>query len=375
MKKINELKALKTEKVQKLSDIVNKASEERRVKTEEETKSFNALKNEIASIDADVADLEEVERLNKENATEKRSEVKSESKNISERFREFLVNAVENRGPVEFTLEQRADPILQSTQTGLIQKTVGGIDYLITPGFDFLRGLGVKFFTGLAGNLTLNDQAQVALTYSSEGQDASTANMAPGSITLAARSISSSQAITKATLAQTSPEVYSNILQVLVESLEAAVTNDLFTQLTTDTAGQVSKMAAANGLVFGDLVNMEASLGDFISVLRNPAYVMPAPVMGFLKQKPKNTYQQNICENNEINGYKSLSHPGVVAKTIWFGDWSRAVLGEFGAPTIVVDPYTKAASQQIILTVQGLYDSGCWNKRGFVRLPDTSIAI
>ena len=378
MKKINELKEEKSLKVQRMTGIVEKASNEKRSKSEDEKSIFDTLKKEVATIDAEIADLEEVERLNKENATEKRSEVNELNKGWGERFRDFLQESVE-RGvsakPFKIPVEMRADPLISTTQTGIVNKEVGPINIMNSPGITFLQKLGATFYTGLNGNLTLNAQAEMNGGFVSEGADSSTASMAPESITLAARRVAHLQTFSRELLDQTNPAVFNTLLQGLIDGLGVSVCTDFFAQVNLDATGQISKMAAANGLVFGDVVNLEASLGSYLSGLVSPSYVTTNGIRGYLKQKPKNTYQQNIWDDGEVNGYPAYGVPNVAANAMWFGDWSKCAVGQWGSIDVILDPYTYAKSGKLAVTVTGLFDSGCANKRGVVRIADCSYGI
>lgn len=283
-------------------------------------------------------------------------------------FRDWLIEAV-NEGK---TATYRADPIVTSTDTGVINKQVmSGIDVLTSPGEAFLRQLGVTFFDGLIGNFTVPSMAEDTGTFPGEDASASSANMVSASLTLAARRVTHSQAITKETLSQSSPSVYASIVQNLINGVWNAVTNDLFDTLDTDAATQITDLTYAV-ITYGAVVNQEASLNGLQLV--SPAYVTTPALKALMLSKAFMTNQVGIWYNDKVNGYDAYAVPAANARKVYFGDWSRVCVGQWGGLEIVVDPYTDAKKGLINLTAVGMFDTGCYNKRGFAILKDASTA-
>jgi len=282
-------------------------------------------------------------------------------------FRDWLVEAV-NEGK---TASYRADPIVVATDAGLINKEVmPGIDVLTSPGEAFLRQIGVTFFSGLNGNFVVPSMGQDTGVFVAEASDAGgiSANMASASLTLTARRVTHSQAITKETLSQSSSSVYSAIVQNLINGVWNAVTNDLFDQLDTDAATQITSLGT--NAAFTNVVNQEASLNGL--ALARPAYVASPAEKSYLSRTAYMTNQVGIWYNDQINGYPAYCTPASNVNKIYFGDWSRVCVGQWDGLEIVVDPYTDAKKGLINLTAVGMFDTGCYNKRGFAILADAS---
>jgi hypothetical protein len=290
-------------------------------------------------------------------------------KNINEKptFRDWLKESVEEGRQATY----RADPILSNTDTTVIEKQVfAGVDVLTSPGEAFLRQLGVTFYPGLVGNFVVPSMAESTAKFVTETQNASTANLATTSITLAARRVSHTQSISKETLAQTSPAIYNSIVQNLVDGLWNCVTNDLFDQVRADCTSTNEVNILTTSLNFTHLVNMEASIGGLM--LAKPAYVTTPAVGAYLKTLPKLTNQVGVYEDDKINGYPAYAVPAQNANVVTFGDWSRACVGQWGPISIIVDPFTSAKSGLINLTIEGLFDTGVYNKLGFTNRIDVS---
>jgi hypothetical protein len=291
-------------------------------------------------------------------------------KNIQNKqsFRDWLKEAVDSGKSSSY----RADPIITSTDSAVIEKTVfPGIDVLTSPAEAFLRSLGVTFFVGLTGNFIVPSMAEDTGVFYGEDVSAASASMATASLTLAPRRVSHSQAISKETLAQTSPGVYSGIVQNLVNGLWNCVTNDLFDNVRVDCTSTNEKRLGTYP-TWTDLVNMEASLGG--KFLGSPAYVITPSMRSYLTTTAKMTNQGPIYENSKINSYPAYAVPAQNANVISFGDWNRSCVGQWGPIEIVVDPYTDAKKGLVNLTIVGLFDTGVYNKRGIVNFIDASTA-
>lgn len=282
-------------------------------------------------------------------------------------FRDWLKEAVDSGKSATF----RADPIVTSTDTGIINKQVApGIDILTSPAEAFLRNLGVTFFPDLTGNFVVPAMAEDTGVFYAEDTSAASASMTPASITLAPRRVSHSQAISKETLKQTSPGVYNGIVQNLFNGLWNCVTNDLFDQMSVDCAS-TREGRTGTSLSWTDMVNMEASLGGLNLI--SPAYVTTPAVKSYLSTTARMTNQGPIFENGKINSYPAYGVPAANTKKITFADWSKSCVGQWGPIEIIVDPYTDAKKGLINLTIVGLFDTGVFNKRGFATLVDVSI--
>jgi len=365
MKKINDLKSERSEIIEKMEVLTKSES-----LTEEQRSEWSNHDSRIKAIDDEISLLERQEELNKSKINIKNMEHTSEKpKHIGESFRDFLVNAVEKRGETKFEL--RADPILTSTDSDMITKTVNpGIDILTSPGEAFLRQLGVTFFTGLNGNFAIPSMAEDTATFPGEDASAASANMLPDSLVLAARRVTHTQKISRETLAQTNPGVYSSILQNLVNGVWNAVTNDVFDTLETDGASRIGNFGGGP-ITYTDLVNMEASIAGLN--IGTGAYVTTPSVKAFLKKTAYLSNQDAIWQDNEVNGYPAYGVPAANTDKVYFGDFGKCAVGQWGGLEIVVDPYSDAKKGLIDLTIIGLFDTGCYNPRGLVIMNDASV--
>lgn len=380
MKKLNDLKAERGELVDKMTEVVEEIQElmeevekiegEEEVDTVEENSQktvsekrsqWEGLNQTLQTLDETIAMMERQEEINKTKFNKMENIETRENTPIALEFRSMLEKSAKEKTTNIF--EFRADPIITSTQTGIINKTVAdGVDILTSPAEAFLRSLGVTFYPGLTGNFVVPAMAEDTAAFPGEDASAASANMAPEALTLAARRVTHTQSISRETLAQTNPAIYASILQNLVNGIWNAVTYDLFDQIDTDAATQIQNGTAA-GLTYGDLVKMEASIGGLN--IGAGAYVTTPTVKAYLKQKALlGTDNGPIWRDNEINGYPAYGVPAANSAKVYFGDFSKTCVGQWGGIEIVVDPLSDAKKGLINLTAIALVDTGCFNKRG-----------
>ena len=60
----------------------------------------------------------------------------------------------------------------------------------------------------------------------------------------------------------------------------------------------------------------------------------------------------------------------VCSAAIFGSDWSMATIGLFGAPDVTVDPYTKADTGQVKITLNQFADFGCRQPACFAKIED-----
>ena len=373
MKNINELKQERASKIAQMSAIVDGVMAENRAKNETETSMWNNLDKEVNDLDETIRMAERQAELNAKSG--KAVEVRTESvKPLSIEFRDWLQSTVNGGGKdLKFTGlgELRADPFLATTDTTIITKTVAPkVDILTSPGEAFLRQLGVTVYDGLQGNFVVPNMAEDVATFPGENTGAVSANMATSSITLAGRRLTHKQSISKETLNQTNPGVYNSILQNLLNGIWTAVVYDLFDTIDVDAASAATTFGGGT-LDYGKIVQQEASLGGLM--IGSAAYVTTPSVKAYLKKTAGLTNQAAIWSENEVNGYPAFGVPQANASKVYFGDWSKAVVGSFQGIELIVDPYTAADKGLINLTVVGMFDTGCANPRAFNILTNASI--
>lgn len=360
-KKLYDLQIKRVDLVDKMEKIVSSGNI-----SDADQRSFDRMKLEVGYLDEEITREQHSEMVNK-------SQMKSlniNSNDTVEQFRSWIENSLKANGstqPTAFTLpiSERANPIVTSTDSGIINKTVANITALYSPNEQMLRDLGVVFHTNLNGNLVLPILQQSTAGWVNETADGSTANLTPTSLTLSPKRVVHSQKITREALVSTNAGTVNSIIENLYRGIWNAVAEKFFDELQADTPGQVMT-ANATSLSNQVIVNLEASLGS-LELIR-PGYVTTPQVRAYLKNTAKLANGDAIWGNdNIVNGYSAYGSPAANTSKLYFGDWAQTVIGQWNdGLEVIMDPYTQAASGQVNITVTGLFDVGCFNKYGFV---------
>ena len=98
------------------------------------------------------------------------------------------------------------------------------------------------------------------------------------------------------------------------------------------------------------------------------SFVMSAPCRACLKGIEKATgTAQFICDGeNRINGYTVEVSGAVTNDNIFFGDWSKVLMGEWNGLNVIVDPYTGADAGSVRIVANACIDAVLLNSEAMV---------
>lgn len=89
----------------------------------------------------------------------------------------------------------------------------------------------------------------------------------------------------------------------------------------------------------------------------------------FSNDTPVNSYRAIVSNNVPSNLTKGTSTT-VCSSAIFSSDWSHEILAFFGAPDVTVDPYSKADTGQVKITLNQFADSGVRQPGAFAKIDD-----
>ena len=85
-----------------------------------------------------------------------------------------------------------------------------------------------------------------------------------------------------------------------------------------------------------------------------------------LMAKSKDTGSGTFCiENGMIGPYMVGVSNNITTGDVWFGDWSQLLIGTWGDPDLIVNPYTSDTSGTIRLTLHHFTDIACRHPQAF----------
>lgn len=237
-------------------------------------------------------------------------ESRNETKSVSVAFQEAVKRAIDTNQTVIF----RADPYLSTTNTGLIDKSFAPLSVMKSPGKEFLTKLGVQFVSGpqLKGNFVLPAMAEIIGSNPTEGNDVSTANVAPGTVILTAKRNGIVQSFTKEFLTQSGPDVLGGVLSAMLDAPYLKEAYNLMDNVTVD-AVDASTTIAGSTLSLGDLTSLEAGVPY---AKTSPYFVTTPSVAGFLKKTAGLTNQSAMwegkIEDGVLDGYNAIGHLSLI---------------------------------------------------------------
>ena len=259
-----------------------------------------------------------------------------------------------------------------------------------------LGKMGVRILAGLTGNIDLpRKTTPTSLSRLTEIGSASETNPLTAKVTLSPKRVGGYVEVSKQALIQSSMALESMIRDDLLMS--AAVELDSSSINGNGTAPNIlgirnyttigSTTAGANGAAptWGNFVDLETACANSNAEPDTLAgYITNTRVRGRLKQtqmgtnlpfiwmngaQPVNGYRVGITNNVPNNLTKGTSTT-VCSAAIFSSDWSMAVVGLFGAPDVIVDPYSKADTGQVKITLNQFSDMGIRLPAGFAKIED-----
>ena len=244
--------------------------------------------------------------------------------------------------------------------------------------------LGARVLTGLTGNVDLPRKA-TASTIGSVTEIGSASETAPATakVTLSPKRTSAYVEVSKQAIIQSAMALEAMIRDDLIMSAAVNLENQCINgtgtapQMTgiryTANIGTVVAGTAGAAPTWAHVVDLESACANANAEPdRLAGYLLNTRTRGKLKQtqfgtnlpmiwqngaQPLNGYRVAISNNMPSNLTKGTSTT-VCSSAIFGSDWSMATIGLFGAPDITVDPYTKADTGQVKITLNQFADFG-----------------
>lgn len=230
--------------------------------------------------------------------------------------------------------------------------------------------IGVKGFRTIAG-LTSNISIPVQTTRNVAYQTAhlrdaaTTSNPVFTNVMLTPVKISGNTRIGKELIAQANDDVEAFIIDSLTKEIGYKVEDYLLGKVSTGATGSVT-YSALTAIDWNDILAFEAAIGGY--ALEEPAYVMSPAARAALKGIAKaGTFPVFLCEDNKVNGYDVNVSGCVGNNNIYFGDWSKLLLGIWGnGLEIMVNPYTYAKEGDVEIVASICVDAAVLQGDAFV---------
>ena len=231
--------------------------------------------------------------------------------------------------------------------------------------------IGVKGFRTLAGltsNISIPVQTTRNTAYITDHlrDAATTSNPVFTPITMTPVKVSGNTRIGKELLVQANDDVEAFIVDSLTKEIAYKIEDYLLGKVAAGASGSVT-YSALGAIDWDDILAFEAAVSGY--ALETPAYVMSPAARAALKGIAKvANYPAFLCnEANEINGYKVNVSGCVSSNDIYFGDWSKLLLGIWGQGLeILINPFTYAKEGDVEVVASICIDAAVIQGDAFV---------
>lgn len=258
-----------------------------------------------------------------------------------------------------------------------------------------LTQLGATFLSDLVGDVPVVRSSEIAAAWGAEGAVASTTKAAFAKATLSPHRNFISTAVSKDLIRQTSLDVEGLLLDMMVGAhanlIEAAAiagsgSSGQPTGIINNANINVVAMGTNGGAIsWAKVVEMESVLNSSKANRGSVAYLTNPKVWGAMKVTPKaQGGERMILEGDRLNGYKAdfsnlvpanlTKGTGTNLSAMIFGNFRDLYIGQWGGIDIVIDPYTRATSGEIVMTLNAWNDAIAAEPKSFVAIKDIVVA-
>ncbi len=238
----------------------------------------------------------------------------------------------------------------------------------------YLTRLGVRNLSGLVGNIAIPRQSGPGTAYwLAEGDSVTASSQALAQLGLTPKRLAAQTGYTKQLLAQSSIDVEAFIREDLMSVL--AIAKDLagikgtggkqpLGIINTPNVGSITFGTAAT---WANVVLFETTVSAANADVPAMNWLTTPNVRGKWKTTVKvANYPVFLVEENEANGYPLFATNQIGSgNQVIFGNFADAIYGDWAGWDVVVDPYTQAASGQVIITMTILTDFGVRHPASF----------
>lgn len=255
--------------------------------------------------------------------------------------------------------------------------------------------LGARILTGLTGNIAIpRKSAASTLGVLTEIGSASETNPTIAQPTLQPKRVGAYVEVSKQALIQASMSLENLIRDDLIQGAAVLMESKMFSGTGTseiagirNTTGIGTVVGGTNGAApaWSHLVDLESACAVANAEPdRMAGYVVNAKTRGKYKQTQYATNLPMIWTPGDLqlNGYRAAvtnnlpsnltkgTSTTVCSTGVFGSDWSMAVIGLFGAPDVTVDPYSKADTGQVKITLNQFADMAIRQPAAFAKIDD-----
>lgn len=234
--------------------------------------------------------------------------------------------------------------------------------------------MGAQQITGLRGNLSLPKHAGGA-TASWVDEEGSVSDSAQsfGQLALTPKRLASRTAFSLQLVNQSSVSienfVRADLMRVVAIELDrAAIAGSGSSNQPTGiiSTGSVNSITFGAAPTWAKVVSFETETAVDNALMGSLGFLTTPGVKGAWKTTLKDSGVSGyLWEGEAVNGYKAMATNQVPSNKVIFGNWAELLVATWGVMSIVVDPYSKAATGQLVITINSFHDIGVRHPTSF----------
>lgn len=258
-----------------------------------------------------------------------------------------------------------------------------------------MQKLGAKFLTGLVGTLSFVKNSKVDIAWAGEAETVENEKTSFSLQEMNQKRLVITTAFTKDLLNQTSMDVEALIMNEMILAHAQGIDNAALNGVGDKAPLGILNLPGIGAVVIGDnggeinwakVVGLETAISSKDAILGNLAYLTNPKVIGALKttEKAAGTAKFLMETADMLNGYNIVNTTlmpsdlkkgtGTNLSAMLFGNFSDAIVGQWGGLDIIVDPYTLKKSAQVEITMNAWHDVFVRHDESFAAIKDIKTA-
>ena len=229
----------------------------------------------------------------------------------------------------------------------------------LVPALEKIMGVkGFRTLNGLHYNVSIPVQTGRNTIYQTADLRTAATTSNPGftSKTLTPVKLSGNTVIGTELIVQANDDIVGFVMSSLEKELAYKLQDFMLGKVIAANPTEIN-YSALSAIDWDDVLAFESAVGAY--ALNDLAFVMSPAARAILKGTPLvSSDPKFLCEDNMINGYECRVSGCVSNDNIYFGDWSKLVLGVFGeGMDILVNPYKYSTEGMIEVTASICVDA------------------
>lgn len=259
------------------------------------------------------------------------------------------------------------------TSSGAIPKVIKNLLGLLQNKLVYNR-LGIQMSTGVKGEIVWPVLAAGAtVTVEEEAAEVADSTLNFSKIVAQAKRVAVTTDITNEAMEDAAFDVQGVVVNNFTEGVQQLINGALLRTTAVEdgldgpfTVTGIETETLSATPTYAELIAMKGDVASNNVAMIAPAYVMNSKMYAALEATPKAEGQGGfIIENGKIGPYPVLETNAFADDEVGFGDFAYVALNQHGGVHLIVDPYSKARSNKVQITLNTRFSLTTLRKEAF----------